>query len=153
MEKEIEVERDFVVTYNCHTDEYTVKGSSAGTKLVKGWEEYADNTRRRFARRMIDEDKSKGKVTWALTKGSGQRRSGDEFFDKIRWTFKTPADKSTGVYIFVNDRGGVFWTLTVPEKDLKLQLSPRVINKVLWEEGIDDFSGVGKLLSGSIMKP
>ena len=32
MKKEIKVEKDFVVTYNCHTDEYTVKGHDAASK-------------------------------------------------------------------------------------------------------------------------
>ena len=43
MEKEIKVEKDFVVTYNCHTDEYIVKGSGPDSK-VQGWQTYADHT-------------------------------------------------------------------------------------------------------------
>ena len=40
-ENQIEVEKDFVVTYNCHTDEYTIKSSADDPKVVEGWQVYA----------------------------------------------------------------------------------------------------------------
>ena len=160
MEKEIEVERDFVVTYNCHTDEYTVKGSGVGSKLVKGWEKYADHTC--FVREIVQEDKSKEKVSWAIRKSTKEEDYND--FEKesrkpqtIRWTLKIPGGNSTGISIFVysfryTGMPALVWKLTVPKKGLKSKLSPSVINKVQWEAGVDDFSGMGIVSTGSVLK-
>ena len=143
-ETEIEVEKDFVVTYNCHNDEYTVEGSVAGSKkVVEGWKTYADHTH--MTRRMVMWNESEEKETWAL------RRSDGNDIDEpktIRWTFKVPHGKSSGIYVFVNSDsrdGEVTWNLTVPKKQLTSQLNPRVINIVQWEERFDDFSGMGIL--------
>ena len=155
MTKEIEVERNFVVTYNCHSDEYTFQGSKEKfNKPIKGWEKYAEYTH--IAREMIRENKGKEEVTWGLRKSfkddlddySKQYRTPQT----IKWTLKVPGENSTGIYIFVNSdsgtRGDVIWNLSVPEKELTSQLSPRVINHVQWKKGSSDFSGMGRLSPG-----
>ena len=156
MVDQIEVEKDFVVSYNCHTDEYLVKGSD--TKVVKGWKAYAQSTH--IVREIVSENKAAGKVSWGLRKSQKREDYTDdkelrELQPKIRWTLKVSGGAS--IFIFVNSVNNrysqVKWNVIIDEKQIMSQLSPLLINKVQCEKGSDCFSGMGILSRGLVQKP
>ena len=93
-ENQIEVEKDFVVTYNCHTDEYTIKSSADDPKVVEGWQVYAHGYTA-VARERISENERTNEVKWGLRKSCCSPRT-------IRWTVKIPSGGSSEVFVFVN---------------------------------------------------
>ena len=154
---QIEVEKDFVVTYNCHTDEYIVqklvKGLVAGSKQTKGWEVYASDCTT-VAREKIRENKRTEAVTWGLRKSTTETDYSDYHQERgksqsIRWAVKIPGGENDKIFVFVNSaskgKGQVKWNVIIPKKELLSQLSPRIINEIQWEQGFDDFSGMGIL--------
>ena len=152
-ENQIEVEKDFVVTYNCHTNEYTIKDSAGDPKVVKGWQVYAHGYTA-VAREKISENERTNEVEWGLRKSTKREDYADyykEYYSPqtIRWTVKIPGGGSSEVFVFVNSvsrsKGQVKWNFVIPKKELKVQLSPCIINNIQWEQGFDDFSGMGIL--------
>ena len=119
----IELTENFIVTYNCHKDEYTINGDVEPG--MEGWKRYA-NQSGNFERSVITKNR---KEKWRIVK---TKRSAQ----KISWVFsldKLPeASKSQKFFIFVNSstkgKGDVLWTLT--RDKLATQLSPRVINEI-----------------------
>ena len=158
-EYQIEVEKDFVVTYNCHTDEYTIKDSTGSPKVVKGWQVYAHGYTT-VAREKISENKRTNKVKWGLRKSTNDEDYDDYYKERrspqtIRWAVKISGGKSSEVFVFVNSvsfyAAQVKWNVVIPKKDLTMQLSPCIINKIQLKQGFGDFSGMG-ILSADFIK-
>ena len=165
-ENQIEVEKDFVVTYNCHTDEYTIKDSTGSPKVVKGWQVYAHGytavAREEISKnkRSISKNKRTNKVKWGLRKSTNDEDYDDYYKERrspqtIRWAVKISGGKSSEVFVFVNSvsfyPAQVKWNVVIPKKDLTMQLSPCIINKIQLEQGFGDFSGMG-ILSPDFIK-
>ena len=154
-ENQIEVEKDFVVTYNCHTDEYTIEDSAGDRKLVEGWQVYAHGYTS-FVREITWEDQRTNEVKWGLRKSGDLREDSPQ---TIRWALKIPSGESSEVFVFVNSKsrkkhgktGQVKWYVFMPKTKLRMQLTPCIINKIQLEQGHDDLSGMG-ILSPDFLK-
>ena len=131
----IEVKNDFLVTYDCHRDAYTVDG-----KKFEGWKTFADYKESTVHRKKIRENKQEGKVTWALRKTTEEKRT-------ITWELELPPNSSNKLLIFVNSasmgKGQVKWTLNIPRMEMMCQLTPRVVNCIQWIDRTDKFRGSG----------
>ena len=136
--RKIEVQSDFLVTYDCHTDTYVVDG-----KEFQGWKTFANYTRAGIHRKKIRENKREGKVTWALRKTTKQTCS-------ISWTLKIPPNSSNKLFIFVNSasigEGQVRWFFSMPGK-MNCQLTSRVVNCIQLNDSTDELEGSGKTKS------
>ena len=126
----IELTENFVVTYNCHTDEFIINGG-----VQSGWKRYA-NQPGNF-KRSVTEKNSKVKSRIVKTKRSPQKISWTFSLDKLPEASRFLQDSDSKVasqkfFVFVNSstkgKGDVLWTLTRGKFDT--QLSPRIINEV-----------------------
>ena len=121
----IELSEDFVVTYNCHKDQYKINDT-----VTKNWKSYASHSGK-FKR--INHQRNQKLDNWKVIKT-------DHKPQKIQWTFnldKRYVPKTPGkFFIFVNSstkgKGEILWTLKRDE--FELQLSPRIINQILSSE-------------------
>lgn len=114
----IELSEDFVVTYNCHYDEYRING-----KITKGWDSLANHTGK--LKRVKDEINNK--VKWRIVKT-------EKKLHKISWTFrlkdlKGSKERSKNIFVLITaSTKGTLWTLT--HESFSTILGSRAINEV-----------------------